>query len=262
MILKDFEVNKIISILLEANSEIMRVYSNPENWETLIKNDKSPVTYADCVSNEIICKQLLDFFPNTLIISEENKEIPFEKRKNEKFIWCIDPIDGTKEFLKKNGDFAVNIALIHEKMVIAGFVGVPARKEIYWAIRGEGAFKRSHNGKVKKIEAKIFTIQDRHLKIVASRSHIDNQTNNFIDSFWEPEIISVGSSIKFLAIAEGEAHIYPRLGPTMEWDTAAPQIILEEAGGRVVNCQSLKPLCYNKENLLNPHFIAYGKVVD
>ena len=170
----------------------------------------------------------------------------------------MDPLDGTKEFIKRNGEFTTNIGLVHNHKVIAGVVYIPVLDELYYAISGKGAFKVA-NHETKRIKANSFTFDDEGLTVVCSRSHMDDMTKKFVASLKSPKLISKGSSLKFTTIAEGKADLYPRMAPTMEWDTCAAQIILEEAGGKVVIHESEhSPVSYNKENLLNPFFIAKG----
>jgi 3'(2'), 5'-bisphosphate nucleotidase len=166
----------------------------------------------------------------------------------------IDPLDGTKEFIKRNGEFTVNIALIHHHQPIIGVVQTPVTDDLYSAIKASGAQK---NGQM--IQSASFDLNQSGLKVVASRSHLNPETQVFLDTLIKPKILSKGSSLKLLMVAEGAAHLYPRFAPTMEWDTAAAQIIVEEAGGKVVIQNSRIPVNYNKENLLNPYFLVQGK---
>ena len=245
-------------ISVEAGRVIMEVYNDPLLFNVEYKADESPITLADKSSNEIICNRLKELTPDIPIISEENKEIPFQERKGYRYAWIVDPVDGTKEFINRNGDFTVNIALLHQGRPVLGVVYVPVTNELYWGIDGQGAFKSTDNGKAISLKAKSYRPNQKGLKIVCSRSHLNDATQAFIDGYDTPEKVSRGSSLKFLLLAEGEAHIYPRMAPTMEWDTAAADIILAEAGGRVLDGDTQKPLQYNKENLLNPYFVAYA----
>ncbi len=246
----------LLRIAQAAGDAILTIYhSNDLGVEH--KSDDSPLTKADQASNQVICdglKKLPLLYP---IISEENKETAYQVRKFWRRCWLVDPLDGTKEFIKRNGDFTTNIALVENGEVILGVVGIPVTGEIYWAVKGEGAFMEK-DGQVKKLSASSFKNTDKGLKIVASRSHLNEETKDFISHFQEPEIVSRGSALKFLLLAKGEAHIYPRIAPTMEWDTAAAQIILEEAGGQLTVHETGEPLRYNRENLRNPAFIATG----
>ena len=179
----------------------------------------------------------------------------YEVRKNYERFWLVDPLDGTKEFIKRNGEFTVNIALIEGQEPIFGVVYVPATGETYWGVKGEGSW-HSDGIKTNKLDTTKYSQDQKGVRVVCSRSHINEETQQLMDGLNQPEIVSRGSSLKFLIIAKGDAELYPRIGPTMEWDTAAAHIVLTEAGGTVTEYQSEGPLLYNKENLLNPYFIA------
>jgi len=256
----NIQINDLIFIARKAGKQISDIYNqNPLNWELTFKNDNSPLTMADKLSNTIICNYLKEFYPEIPIISEENKNVEYEIRKNYQLYWLIDPLDGTKEFIKRNGEFTVNIALIEKNKPIAGVVYIPVSDKFYYACIGEGAWCKDSSG-TNRINAANFDMNEENLSIVASRSHFNADTENFVQQFKNPVLVSKGSSLKFMLIAEGKAHIYPRLGPTMEWDTAAAQIIVEEAGGKVVDFYNRKQLKYNKEQFLNPFFIVTGIV--
>ncbi len=171
----------------------------------------------------------------------------------------VDPLDGTKEFIKRNGEFTVNIALIADGAPILGVIYVPVTEQMFWAIKNKGAYTYE-DGKALKMKANEFTLKDVSLRVVCSRSHVNEPTQAYIDKLSSPETIACGSSLKFTTIANGGAEVYPRIGPTMEWDTAAAQIILEEAGGTLLRFDDNQPLQYNKENLLNPNFVAMGRL--
>lgn len=250
---------EINDIALKAGDVILNVY-NSGDLGVSEKDDASPLTIADKKANDVICKGLLALKDQFPIISEENKEIAYEDRKNFKRFWVVDPLDGTKEFIKRNGEFTVNIALVEDHSPILGVVYTPCTGELFYGYKGGGAFLQDKDGK-RAIESKAFTLKDAGLKMVCSRSHLNEETQSFVDGFSKPELVAKGSSLKFMILAEGKADIYPRLAPTMEWDTCAAQIILEEAGGAVIDQNTKEPLKYNKEILRNPHFIAYGNVV-
>ncbi|MFC2114017.1 3'(2'),5'-bisphosphate nucleotidase CysQ [Bacteroidota bacterium] len=257
----NIRISDLISIAKEAGDKILEVYhSKSEYWEVSVKSDASPLTLADKLSNEVINRRLLEKFPEIPIISEENKEIPFEDRKHYDLFWLVDPLDGTKEFIKRNGEFTVNIALIEHQQAVGGIVYVPCQEKMYYAQQGKGAFI-IENGITFPLHAHEYSLAQEKLVIVASRSHMNDETIQYISQFKHAETTSIGSSLKLLLVAEGKAHIYPRLGPTMEWDTAAAHAIVQEAGGSVVRYEDNNPLIYNKENLLNPYFIVFGKVV-
>ncbi|MCB9285267.1 MAG: 3'(2'),5'-bisphosphate nucleotidase CysQ [Lewinellaceae bacterium] len=249
---------KVIRLALEAGAAILEIYQNEEDWQVEKKDDHSPLTRADRRSNEIICAGLQRLTPDIPIISEENRTIPYEERQHYTYCWLVDPLDGTKEFIKRNGEFTINIALVHEGKPVLGVVHIPVSEGTFWGVKGEGAHW-THGDREEPLRADVFDPGSSHLKVVASRSHLNAETEAFIAQFNEPVMVSRGSALKFMLLAEGEAHVYPRLAPTMEWDTAAAQIVLEEAGGSILEAESLQPLVYNKPDLLNPFFIAYGK---
>ena len=245
-------------IAIAAGDAILEIYDTAD-FGVEMKSDDSPLTKADQASNTVICDGLEKLSMQFPIISEENKEIPYEDRKHFETHWLVDPLDGTKEFIKRNGEFTVNIALVHQQKTSLGVVYIPCEKELYWAVKGKGAFMEK-DGVETQIHAADFKLSDPELSVVCSRSHLNEATQAFIDQLTTPNLVAKGSSLKFLTIAKGESHVYPRLGPTMEWDTGAAQIVLEEAGGSVISEETKAPLLYNKENLLNPYFIAYGNI--
>lgn len=251
-------IDDLIPVSREAGDAILEVYHSPD-MGIQDKSDASPLTRADLASNQIICSALQKITPEIPIISEENTDLPYSERSQWPYCWIVDPLDGTKEFIKKNGEFTTNIGLVHNHKVIAGVVYLPVLEEMYFAIQGQGAFM-IQNGQTTKLTAPTFSTNTAGLKVVCSRSHLNEKTEAFVNKLISPELIARGSSLKFLAIAKGEAHLYPRMAPTMEWDTCAAQIILEEAGGQVVLADDQnKTVSYNKEDLLNPYFIAKGK---
>ncbi len=249
--LNQINIQDIVTIAKEAGNAIMQVYN--QDFQVEYKQDSSPLTLADKKANDIIEDSLSQLSVNFPILSEEGKEIPYKDRKHWEYFWLVDPLDGTKEFIKKNGEFTVNIALIHKNTPVLSVVYAPALDVCYWAKQDEGAFK---DGKKLPLKAES---QRNTYKIVASRSHMSDETQAFIDAIdtqKEKEIISIGSSLKICLVAEGEADIYPRLGPTMEWDTGAAHAIINEAScllirfNKKINYQHL----YNKQNLLNDFF--------
>jgi 3'(2'), 5'-bisphosphate nucleotidase len=261
--LKTININDIEKVAKEAGEAIMKIYIR--DFKVDYKDDKSPLTEADTKSNEIICDALDKLYPEIPMLSEENKEVTFKDRKDWEYYWCIDPIDGTKEFIKKNDEFTVNIALIHNDTPVLGVVYAPAINAMYTAKQNEGAFLNGVKLPLSK-KQKEFTV-------VASKSHLSEETQKFIDDlkvkYPELSANSKGSSLKLCMVAEGEADIYPRIAPTMEWDTAAAHAIVLEAGKNVYqyhenipaldylkNNDKLKPMVYNKENLLNPYFVV------
>ncbi|PHN03165.1 3'(2'),5'-bisphosphate nucleotidase CysQ [Flavilitoribacter nigricans] len=257
---KDLAEN-VIEIAEAAGAAILDIYRNEADFNVEMKSDDSPLTKADRAANAVICEGLENLSQVFPIVSEENKAIPYEERKDFAYYWLVDPLDGTKEFIKRNGEFTVNIALVYEQQPVFGVVYAPVLEEMYWAIKGQGAWMRKGTTQ-QTLRANTFSMSDEGLKVVCSRSHLNEGTQAFIDALNQPEKVSQGSSLKFLLMAKGAAHVYPRLGPTMEWDTGAAQIVLEEAGGKVIDEETKAPLRYNKENLLNPYFIAYGNITD
>ncbi|MBM3178453.1 MAG: 3'(2'),5'-bisphosphate nucleotidase CysQ [Bacteroidetes bacterium] len=238
----------------KAAEVILNVYQSGD-FQTETKQDHSPLTIADRESHNIISSILA---PAGLpLLSEEGKSIDFNTRTGWGRFWLVDPLDGTKEFLKRNGDFTVNIALIENGCPVLGVVCIPVTGEVYYAAKGSGSFKIDAASMVVKLPIRSgIAVEDHGLRVVASRSHLDVRTERFIATLKEPVTVSRGSSLKFLLLAEGRADVYPRFAPTMEWDTAAAQIILEEAGISVINVDDGMPLQYNKPDLLNPFFLA------
>lgn len=259
--MKDTNMNieTIIQIAERAGDAIMDIYKNEEDFGIEAKADDSPLTKADQASNDVICRGLEALSTQYPIISEENKLMAYEDRKDFERFWLVDPLDGTKEFIKRNGEFTVNIALIENGAPIVGVVYAPVLDEMYWGIVGEGAFLRK-NGETREISASKFNMVQPGLRVVCSRSHLNEETQAFIDNLIDPEKVSQGSSLKFLVLARGSAELYPRIAPTMEWDTAAAQCVLEAAGGTVLEYETKQPLRYNKESLLNPYFVAQGQL--
>lgn len=252
-------IPSLLEITRHAAAAILEIYNSNADFGVEAKSDDSPLTRADRAANEVICRGLEALPVKYPIISEENKLLPYAERRNWTRCWLVDPLDGTKEFIKKNGDFTVNIALVENGEVVAGLVGIPAQDELYWAVKGSGAFCIKNQAE-QPIEAASFNQSDDGLNIVCSRSHLTPETEAFIAKYNSPKLVSRGSALKFLLLAKGEAHVYPRIAPTMEWDTAAAQIILEEAGGSVVVFETGEPMRYNREDLLNPSFVGYGNM--
>lgn len=261
--LDKIDIEDIKEIAKNAGDAIMTIYKKDFNVE--YKDDKSPLTEADKKSNEVICEKLKELYPNIPMLSEENKEVVYKDRKDWEYYWCIDPIDGTKEFIKKNDEFTVNIALIHNDIPVLGVVYAPAINKMYSSKKDEGAFL---NGKKLPLAK-----ENDDFTVVASKSHLSDETQKFIDDLKReyPNLTSnsKGSSLKLCMIADGSADIYPRIAPTMEWDTAAAHSIVLESGKNVyqydenikatdylIEDTSLKPMVYNKINLLNPYFVV------
>ncbi len=251
-----------IKAALNAGIEILKVYGTEFNVE--IKGDNSPLTLADNKANEVINSYLL---PTEIpIISEENKQLPYSDRKDWSRCWIVDPLDGTKEFIKRNGEFTVNIALVENGIPILGVIYVPVSKTLYFTENRQTSKKivlDSEDTSMETIFKDAIEIKPKPVngvvKIVGSRSHLNEDTERFISEVEkknEVEIVSMGSSLKFCMVAEGLAHIYPRYAPTMEWDTAAGHAICNAAGVEVIDQDTGVPMKYNKPNLLNNHFLV------
>ena len=249
---------------LVAGKAILKIYNS--DFAVEHKDDKSPLTEADKQAHLAIVEVLKSTdFP---ILSEEGRDIPYEERKNWDYFWMVDPLDGTKEFVKRNGEFTVNIALIHKQQAIMGIIYVPVKDELYFGTQGVGSFKVNDFSKndEKPLDEfisnkyKLTQSNDRKYTIVGSRSHMSAETEQFIESKrqeqGEIEMISVGSSLKLCMVAEGKADDYPRFAPTMEWDTAAGQAIVEAMGGKVIDYRTKVEMKYNRENLLNNWFLV------
>jgi 3'(2'), 5'-bisphosphate nucleotidase len=247
------DMKKIITIAKQAGEKIMQIYQKDVSVE--YKKDQSPLTEADLASHHLICDELNKLYPDIPILSEESADAFILADENACF-WCVDPLDGTKEFIKKNYEFTVNIALILNQQPILGVIGVPAKNSVYAAVKGQGSFKQKESNALQKIHVKS---QDPdHLTFAVSRSHLDDHTKAMVDEY-EAEMLQAGSALKLAFVAEGLVDVYPRFGPTMLWDVAAGQCIIEEAGGQVVWAKSHHPMTYNINNLKNDSFIAMNK---
>ncbi len=247
-------LNQVITIAKQAGDAIMQVYSETDLQITQ-KQDDSPVTAADIASHNVIVKGLAKDFAGIHVMSEEAADIAWSERKEWQTYWLIDPLDGTKEFIKRNGEFTVNIALIHQGRAVVGVVYAPVLDKCYSAIVGEGAWLE-HQGQQQLLDITTQAVREVPV-VVGSRSHVSPGLEEYLQHVGEHQMQSVGSSLKFCMVAEGKADVYPRLGLTSEWDTAAAQAVVEGAGGKVVCFPELTPLDYNqKENILNPYFIA------
>ena len=247
-------INDIIDIAVTAGKRIMEVYDT--DFDVVKKDDNSPLTQADMAAHNTIVDGLRRLTPDVPILSEESANIPFAERASWKRYWLVDPLDGTREFIKRNGEFTVNIALIDDHQSVLGVIYTPVTGVTYYAARGMGAFKMTSDSDAVAIHARK-KIPDSTV-IAGSRSHRGDSLEAFLSRIGDYEILSMGSSLKSCLVAEGRADIYPRLGPTSEWDTAAAQCIVEEAGGRLTTTD-MQPMRYNtKDSLLNPHFLVFG----
>lgn len=254
-------IQEVIEIAIAAGKATLEIYN--QDFEVIQKADNSPLTMADQRSNTVIIDGLkqLTVGNNLPIISEETKLLPFSERKDWEYFWLIDPLDGTKEFIKKNGEFTINIALVENNTPVLGVIYVPVKDITYYAIEGEGAYMIEGDNEPKLLKLRELKSKD-NLLIVASRSHNSPEVEAYVaekkKEFDHVDYVAAGSSLKFCLLAEGKADVYPRLAPTMEWDTGAGHIIAKEAGAEVLVYGENYELQYNKENLLNPHFIVKG----
>ena len=244
---------QVVSLAREAGGLIMSIYDSV-NIDVQFKPDASPLTQADLASHRLIVEGLSRLTPGWPILSEESIKIPFEQRSGWQRYWLVDPLDGTKEFVNRTGEFTVNIALIENGFPVLGVVYAPVIDRMYFALIGSGAFSEI-DGKTSKISVCDYKLGA--VRIVASRSHRGEKLEAFLARIGDHEAVSMGSSLKFCLVAEGCADLYPRLGPTMEWDTAAAQCIVEMAGGAVEDIKGVR-LRYNKPDLLNPEFVVFG----
>ena len=255
MILNNINFDRVCDIARDAGSAIMEIYAGEFSVE--LKGDASPLTCADRASHRVIADGLTAATPGIPILSEEGGDIPYQERAEWSRFWLVDPLDGTKEFIKHNGEFTVNIALVEDGRVIAGVVYVPAQDTLYFGCLEDGCWKSNDGENLVPIEVRKAD-HERGLTVVMSRSHPSPELAKYLQEIKVAEALPVGSSLKLCVVAEGKADLYPRLGPTMEWDTAAGHAIVEAAGGTVLT-EDGTPLRYNKESLLNPYFIVRGR---
>lgn len=248
----DINIEQVCQIARDAGAAIMQVYDGDHAVE--YKKDLSPLTAADKASHEVIASGLEQFLPTVPVLSEEGAEVPYAERKQWEQFWLVDPLDGTKEFIKRNGEFTVNIALIENGQPVLGVVYVPVQDRMYWGIAGEGAWMQQGQADTQSIHVRK-PDNEKGLTVVMSRSHPSKELEEYLYGINVAEALPVGSSLKLCVVAEGKADIYPRLGPTMEWDTAAGHAVVVAAGGLVKKTNG-HPLTYNKEELLNPYFIV------
>ena len=247
-------IDPVVALAIDAGRKILQVYSS--DFEVQSKDDDSPLTQADLASHHCIVAGLKSLTPEIPIISEESELPNFEERSQWDRYWIIDPLDGTKEFVNRNGEFTVNIALIDKQKPVFGVVHVPVQDKTYWGCEGFGAERRDSDGGVESIH--VSATSSDPVRVVGSRSHRGASLDTYLDKLGEYDMIPMGSSLKFCVIAEGGADLYPRLGLTSEWDTAAAQAVVEQAGGSVVTLDG-KPMKYNaKEDILNPFFFVIG----
>lgn len=252
-------LDSVLELCRQAGSEILKIYNQSQAVEVIRKADSSPVTEADFVSHRVLADGLGKLLDSVPILSEEGEPVPYEQRRQWQRYWLIDPLDGTKEFINRNGEFTVNVALVEQGVPVLGVVYVPVLELAYLGLKGNGAWKLDSTG--------LHPINTRKLgggtfAVVASRRHGAEAVGELLTKlekvFGKVETRNMGSSLKLCLVAEGEADLYPRLAPTSEWDTAAAQAIVESAGGQVLT-EALEVMRYNtKENILNPHFFVVG----
>lgn len=247
-------IEQVVDIAVDAGKAIMQIYQQA-SFDEQLKSDQSPLTAADLAAHHLIVDRLQKLTPEIPILSEESQSEPWQLRQTWHTYWLVDPLDGTKEFIKRNGEFTVNIALIQENQPVLGVVHAPVLQATWTGEQGGLAQKITQQG-VKKISvAKLQAGQT--CVVVGSRSHAGDSLPAFLEHLGKYELISVGSSLKLCMVAEGRAHLYPRLGPTSEWDTAAAHAVVNAAGGEVIDKTTGQVLMYNtKDSLLNPHFIV------
>lgn len=247
-------LDDLLQLARDAGDAILKIYNTDFDVER--KQDNSPLTEADLASHHTIVDALQRLTPDIPVLSEESASIPFETRRGWQRYWLIDPLDGTREFVKRNGEFTVNIAYIEAHRPALGVVYAPVLDRIYYGVGGDGAWKQEGDAPAEEI--RVAGALRRPTRVAGSRSHAGDSLKRFLEKLGEHELVSMGSSLKLCLVAEGEADIYPRLGPTSEWDTAAAQAVVEAAGGRVTTLD-LQPLRYNtKDSLLNPYFLVFG----
>lgn len=251
-----FDHRSIIDLAHQAGQAIMGVYNSDFAVET--KDDASPLTQADLASHQCIVQGLAQLTPSIPVLSEESSAQDIEDRMGWSLYWLIDPLDGTKEFVKRNGEFTVNIALIQNHQPIFGVVHAAALQTTWWGHQGQGAFKICPDGSQTPIQVRSRPDHVSDWKVVGSRSHQSQEFESFMQNHPGAQLVSMGSSIKLCLVAEGTADLYPRLGPTSEWDTAAAHAVVEAAGGQVLEYPGMQSLRYNirPQTLLNPHFLV------
>ena len=248
------QAQQLLDIARQAGRAILKVYH--QDFDVAHKDDSSPLTAADLASHRVIVQRLGEIDPTIPMLSEEGADIPFSVRQQWDRYWLIDPLDGTREFVKRNGEFTVNIALIEHGCPVVGVVHVPVSGVSYVGQVGRGAWKVAADDQPVPIQ--VNARRAPTVRVAGSRSHAGDSLQRFLQLLGPHEIVSMGSSLKLCLVAEGTADVYPRLGPTSEWDTAAAQAVVEAAGGRVTDTR-LMPLRYNtKDSLLNPHFLVFG----
>lgn len=249
-------LNPVRALAAQASERILEIYATA--FSVTAKEDHSPLTAADLASHQTIVAGLRELTPNLPVLSEESATLPFAERQSWPRYWLVDPLDGTKEFVKRNGEFTVNIALIDNHEPVLGVVRVPVTGLCYFAARSYGAFREEPGQPPQPIAVKPLPAGEP-ARVVGSKSHSGPGLQKFVAALGPHQLVTIGSSLKLCQVAEGAADVYPRMGLTSEWDTAAAQVIVEAAGGCVVSAETGQPLRYNtRDSLLNPYFIVYG----
>lgn len=250
----EYLCQNVLVIARLAAREILRIYQSDFAVEN--KSDNTPLTTADLAADKVIRQELQQLTPEIPILTEESEIPPYSIRQSWHRYWLVDPLDGTREFIKRNDEFTVNIALIENHRSILGVINAPVLKTDYFAWHAGGAYKKVDKEPVEKIQVR--KLKQQQMRVAGSRSHASDKLKDYLTKIGEPELISVGSSLKSCMVAEGAVDLYPRLGLTSEWDTAAAQCIVEEAGGHFKQTDGTT-LSYNtKDSLLNPEFLVYG----
>ncbi len=247
-------LQQVIVIARQAGAAIMTVYA--QVFDVQHKHDNSPLTQADLAAHDIIEAGLGQLVPELPVLSEESAVIPYATRRQWDKYWLVDPLDGTREFIKRNGEFTVNIALIENHRPVMGVVYAPALDLLFYATEGQGAYKQTGYNTPQPIKSRVYDAAQ--VTVAGSRSHAGEELIRFLDRMGPHTLLSIGSSLKICLVAEGSADVYPRLGPTSEWDTAAAQCVLHEAGGRLIDIDGDSFRYNHKESLLNPYFFAAG----
>ncbi len=250
-------LKEVSRIARRAGDAILEIYADVDPGVT-IKSDDSPLTRADLASHRILAAELEALTPEIPVLSEEGAGIDFRERRDWQRFWLVDPLDGTKEFIRRNGEFTVNVALVSGGAPVLGVVHVPVRERTFAGAAGLGAWCRDGEAAGRGETIRAEGTGDDDLLVAASRSHPGPHLAAFLEQLPEHRLVSMGSSLKLCMVAEGRADVYPRLGPTMEWDTAAAHAVVTAAGGRVLDFEG-RPLRYNKEDLHNPYFIVLGE---
>ncbi|KFG58202.1 3'(2'),5'-bisphosphate nucleotidase [Toxoplasma gondii RUB] len=272
VVLEDINVTidiiDIVKLACQASQAVLEVYNTSrEDWEIEFKHGKEPLTRADLEANQVICTGLTRLYGSAIpIVSEENTKASWSERSQYTYFWLIDPLDGTKEFIKRNGQFTVNIGLCRRDEAILGVVTVPTQGQAFLGAAGIGSYKLVPGKPREKLQSCPFLIGDPDLKVTASSSHNSPETVAFIEKLTRPQVVQCGSSLKILMLAEGRAHLYPRFALCSEWDTCAAHAVLKFAGGEIYQARqdadglhvSTEPLRYHKEDFLNPFFVAVG----